>query len=32
MYIDKKSEKKKTTRKWMWQAQSLRPVTGTGHQ
>ena len=41
MYVSKKSEEKKKQnkketkkqRKWMWyiKAQSLRPVTGTGH-
>lgn len=30
MYVNKKKEKK-NTRKWMWQARSLRPGTGTGH-
>ena len=29
--LAEKSKKKKNTRQWMGWAQSLRPVTGTGH-
>ena len=29
--LDVQEKREKNTRKWMWQARSLRPLTGTGH-
>ena len=29
--VRQQEKREKNTRKWMWQARSLRPVTGTGH-
>ena len=29
--VRQQEKREKNTRKWMWQARSLRPLTGTGH-